>query len=161
MDTQFLESPANLSLESEKKLTALLANSASQCREDFKAKHNNLGILLHFKRCFHVTPISLKNNTAPDELRTVAIYLLSNYSRDPLGITAEAFHIDIETILQLKNDVTIPIRYAKEIDRFFEEIERNYKLSIIQHTYFMDKFLTLDQDILDKLVSEMSAKWNT
>ncbi len=113
-----------------------LQNSEDLCNEKFKGQWDNRGILSHFKKCFGVTPYSLKNNLYSEngDLRYLALYILSNYSKESLESIAHLFSIPVSEVQLIKNDSAVREREQDRLAIYFKDIHStvlyNYKANL-------------------------------
>ena len=82
-------------------------------------------LLSHFKKAFKIAPITIKNSTekALYKHKTLAIYLLTKYSKEEFKVISKEFHISLETINQISSNNTY---FQDEIKLFFKQFEDDF-----------------------------------
>jgi len=85
-------------------------------------------LLSHFKKAFKIAPITIKNSTekALYKHKTLAIYLLTKYSKDEFKVISKGFHISLETIKQISSNSTYRTTFQDEIKLFFKQFEDDF-----------------------------------
>jgi hypothetical protein len=153
MDLGTLTSNNKLSKQMQDVLDTRLEKSHVDCRNAYKGSRNNISILSHFKHCFNITPIALKNPKLFQykDLRLLALYILCHYSKDSWEKTALDFNISIGELTKIAEYEDMPQRYSKEFDLFFKEIFTSYVVSAVSTIKICNAFLQLPDKKQKKL----------
>lgn len=106
----------------------LLANIDEEIRLSYRNRISTLLILINFKKCFNITPYSLRNSDKLEhvEHRKFALYLLVNYSKETLDDIANDFNASIDELQCIKSKQNLHLEYEEKIRIFFEPLKENF-----------------------------------
>ena len=106
----------------------ILSNTFENMELYFRKQFSINRFLSHFKKAFHIAPITLKNSTKDKhyEKKMLAIYLLSKYSKESFEMIAKEFHISVETVKLISTNSAYKISFQDEIKLFFKQFEDDY-----------------------------------
>lgn len=106
-----------------------LANIDEEIRLSYMGRISTLPILSNFKKCFNITPYSLRNSDKLEhvEHRRFALYLLVHYSKDTLEDIANDFHTSIDELQSIKSNQDLYLEYEEKIKIFFEPLKVDFK----------------------------------
>ena len=125
-----------------------LENTISNMQKYYKKSMSLNGILSRFKKVFHITPITLKTDLSPNKryLRTLAIYLLLEYSFEKKEKIALEFQISLNELEQFDN---IDVDFTHDIKTFFEYFKNEYLLERKSNLAFQEEIsLNLTDGVL-------------
>lgn len=88
----------------------ILENKYQHAKNSYKQTRDIHSILGHFKKCFGVTPTSVKNKTTQQsiDLNPLALYLVSTYSKDSIKTIIESFHVSSDEVSFYKDYIQGP-----------------------------------------------------
>jgi len=94
----------------------------------FRKQFSMTRLLSHFKKAFHIAPITLKNSQEDKhyEKKMLAIYLLCKYSEESFETIAGEFHISVDTVEMIATNNTYKINFENDIKLFFKQFEADY-----------------------------------
>ena len=125
--------------------------------QKYYKNHMSLNAILSiFKKVFHITPITLKTDLSENKryLRTLAIYLLLEYSCEEKEKIALEFQINPNELEQFQN---IDIDLKNDIKTFFEYFKNDYLIERKSNLAFQEEIsLNLTGEVLkqiDKILS--------
>jgi len=133
-----------------------LENTISNMQKYYKNRMSLNAILSIFKKVFHITPLTLKTDLSLNKryLRTLAIYLLLEYSFEEKEKIALEFQISLNELEQFEN---IDIGFTNDIKTFFEYFKNDYLLERKSNLAFQEEIsLNLTDGVLkqiDKILS--------
>ncbi len=133
-----------------------LENAIPNMQEYYKNRMSLNKILSIFKKVFHITPITLKTDLSQNRryLRTLAIYLLFEYSCKEKDKIAHEFQINLNELVQFEN---IDIDFTNDINTFFEYFKNEYLIERKSNLAFQEEIsLNLTDEVLkqiDKILS--------
>lgn len=102
-----------------------LENTIYNMQKYYKNRMSLNGILSRFKKVFHIAPITLKTDLSSNKryLRTLAIYLLLEYSCEKKDKIALEFQINLNDLEKFENIDDI---FKNDIETFFEYFKNEY-----------------------------------
>lgn len=125
-----------------------LENSISNMQKYYKNRMSLNAILSIFKKVFNLTPITLKTDLSENKryLRTLAIYLLLEYSFEKKEKIALEFQISLNELEQFDN---IDVDFTHDIKTFFEYFKNEYLLERKSNLAFQEEIsLNLTDGVL-------------
>lgn len=130
-----------------------LENTIPNMQKYYKNSMSLNAILSIFKKVFHVTPIALKTDLSQNRkyLRTLAIYLLFEYSFEEKEKILHEFKITPNELVQFEN---IDVDFTNDINAFFEYFKNDYLIERKSNLAFQEEIeLNLTDEVLDKILS--------
>ena len=130
-----------------------LEDTISNMQKYYKNRISLNGILSIFKKVFNITPITLKSDLSLNKryLRTLAIYLLLEYSFEEKEKIAHEFQMNPNELVQFEN---IDVGFANDIKTFFEYFKNDYLIERKSNLAFHEEILSnLTDEVLDKILS--------
>ena len=125
-----------------------LENSISNMQKYYKNRMSLNAILSIFKKVFNLTPITLKTDLSENKryLRTLAIYLLLEYSFEKRKKIALEFQISLNELEQFDN---IDVDFTHDIKTCFEYFKNEYLLERKSNLAFQEEIsLNLTDGVL-------------
>jgi hypothetical protein len=128
-----------------------LENTIPNMQKYYKNRMTLDAILSRFKKVFHITPITLKTDLYENKgyLRTLAIYLLLEYSFEEKEKIALEFQINPNELVQFGN---INIDFKNDIKAFFEYFKNDYLIER-KSTLAFQEDISLNIHKLDTILS--------
>lgn len=135
-------------------------NIHTYVREYSKKNDSLMAVLIHMKKCFHLTPITLKTLGRRDILRyrILALYILVNYSKASILEISTAFHVNVDMLTRMQDHERLEIYYADKLEIYFKEKENAYSINTYCNLAFIDVLMqneSFSKEILDTFESEI------
>ena len=118
----------------------ILSNRFQTMELYYRKKFSMQGLLTHFKKSFGITPRTLKNSTEDKyyEKKLLALYLLTQYSKETFEVIANEFNISLETLNMIATNSIYKDTFDYEIKQFFKEFEDDFLMERKSSLAFSD-----------------------
>lgn len=112
-------------------------------------------ILIHMKKVFCITPVSIRTgkDEATKRLRKIALYLIANHSKEPIETIQKMFLISIDELNSYRKDHRLKEEYRDALKAFYEPLIEDELSSLYNRLATFEKIEKLSSEEVEQLGS--------